>query len=283
MDLCIEFNQSIELKFQVFDTPIAQLWAERMANRAHWELDDSTRFYGFGTQEEEEHVALEKINHCIKLIKQCHPNILIGFVDNVRDQDKLNQWHHVFEVYHGLLGREDRNNDMTPVLADLNIAVHRCESVARGNRPRFVCTWYGMTKTQTLPVELMREYGTLNPSFGSVCLNYCEIGKTLEDLVQDDDKYIADEAFKPFSYYSADFNVRFYEETKEHTSKKLVQMQEYYNKFKDFFHSQGLTSFKDPRLLPLRFPVADLVETMPREDLIKQISLNQIITKVTLE
>jgi hypothetical protein len=189
----------------------------------------------------------------------------------------------VFETRHGFLEQENRSDPVTAVLANLNVAVHRCESVARGNRPRFVCTWYGMPKTKTLTTELMQQHGTLSPAFGSVCLNYCEIGKTLEDLTQDRDNYISDSAFRPFNHYSSDFNVRMHEETVDYVSDKLVRMQQYYNQHREFFFDQGFTTFQDPRLLPLRFPVAELIETQPREQLINTIRQQQHITQVTLQ
>jgi hypothetical protein len=129
----------------------------------------------------------------------------------------------------------------------------------------------------------MHKYGTLSPKFGSVCLTYAEIGKTLEDLTQDRDNYISDDAFKPFNHYSADFTVRMHEETVDYISDKLVRMQEYYNLNRDFFFDQGFTTFQDPRLLPLRFPVAELIETMSKEQLLKKIQQQQHITKVYIE
>lgn len=282
MILNIELTD-LRLQFDILNTPLADLWLERMSLREQWPLDDPTRFYGFGSQDEEEHVALEKINHCISLIKLKHPNIVVGYLEDVRNQDRLNYWHHIFETYHGLLGQEDQYDTLTPILADLNLAVHRCEAVARGNRPRFVCTWYGMPKTRSLPVELMKEYGTLNPQFGSVCINYAEIGKTLEDLTQDNDNYIGDDAFRPFNHYSADFNVRLHEETVAYSAEKLVRMQAYYIHHRDFFFEHGYTTFQDPRMLPLRFPVAQLIETMPREQLLAEIQQRQYVTKVYIE
>jgi hypothetical protein len=38
-------------------------------------------------------------------------------------------------------------------------------------------------------------YGDKQIKFGTVYLNYCEIGKTVEDLANDNDKYIGDDAF----------------------------------------------------------------------------------------
>jgi hypothetical protein len=138
-----------------------------------------------------------------------------------------------------------------------------------------------MPKTETLSDEILK-YGTLNPKFGSVCLNYCEIGKTLEDLTQDRDNYISDEAFKPFNYYSADFNVRLHEETVAYAAEKLTRMKEYYLQHQKFFYDHGFPSFQDSRLLPLRFPVAQLIESMPREQLLQEIQKRQFITGVEL-
>jgi hypothetical protein len=275
--------KDLELQFEILDNPLAQLWLDRMSQRHQWTLDHPERFYGFNPRDQDEQTALNKINACIHQVQARFPEHNRGPVMDCADQDSLNYWHHVFETRHGFLEQEDRSDPVTAVLADLNVAVHRCESVARGNRPRFVCTWYGMPKTNTLTTELMQQYGTLNPAFGSVCLNYCEIGKTLEDLTQDRDNYISDSAFRPFNHYSADFNVRMHEETVAYAAEKLVRMQEYYRHHRDFFFEQGYTTFQDPRMLPLRFPVAQLVETMSRDQLLEQIRQRQTVTQVTIQ
>ena len=279
----------LSLQFQVLQTPMAKLWLERMDQRHQWSLDDPGRFYGFNTQQQDEQVALAKIQECVQGINDWQP-LVNRTLHTVHDQDTLNYLHNLFEQWHGLLDQHPVHpvygnipNEVRRHLANLNIAVHRCESTARGNRPRFVCTWFGMPKTKTLPVEVMHEFGTLNPKFGSVCLNYAEIGKTLEDLTQDRDNYISDDAFLPFNHYSADFNVRMHEETADYIADKLVRMQAYYNQHREFFFDQGFTTFQDPRLLPLRFPVAQLIETMPRHELLAAISQQQQVTQVTIQ
>ena len=278
----------LSLQFRVLPTPMTKLWLERMDQRHQWPLDDPGRFYGFNTQQQDEQLALAKIQECVQGINDWQPLINRTLL-TVHDQDTLNYLHNLFEQWHGLLDQHPVHpvygnipNEVRRHLANLNIAVHRCESTARGNRPRFVCTWFGMPKTKTLPVEVMNEFGTLNPKFGSVCLNYAEIGKTLEDLTQDRDNYISDDAFLPFNHYSADFNVRMHEETADYVADKLVRMQAYYNQHREFFFEQGFVTFQDPRLLPLRFPVAELIETMPRHELLTNIGQQQKITQVTL-
>jgi hypothetical protein len=279
----------LSLQFQVLQTPMAKLWLERMDQRHQWPLDDPGRFYGFNTQQQDEQIALAKIQECVQGINNWQP-LINRTLHTVHDQDTLNYLHNLFEQWHGLLDQHPIHpvygnipNEVRQHLANLNIAVHRCESAARGNRPRFVCTWFGMPKTKTLPVEVMHKFGTLNPKFGSVCLNYAEVGKTLEDLTQDRDNYISDDAFLPFNHYSADFNVRMHEETADYVADKLVRMQAYYNQHREFFFDQGFVTFQDPRLLPLRFPVAQLIETMPRHELLATISQQQKITQVTIQ
>jgi hypothetical protein len=63
----------------------------------------------------------------------------------------------------------------------------------------------------------------------------------------------------------------------------LESMQTYYHQHHEFFISRGLPNFNHPQLLPLRFPVAQLIEIMPREQLLDQIKQNQYITRVYID
>jgi len=288
MNLNIELANELTLKFAIIDSPVANLWLERMSVRDQYPLDHPDRFYGFDPVNEEKNRALTMIQNCVAIINSYQP-VIERHLDTVTDQDTLNYLHNIFERYHGLLDQQNQDfwmNAPPPVrkaLADLNLAVHRCESASRETRPRIVCTWYGLPKTETLPINLMLQYGTLNPKFGTVCLNYAEIGKTLEDLTQDRDNYIGDGAFKPFNHYSADFNICFHEETLMYSADKIARMQEYYKCHRKFFHARGFVEFNDPRLLPMRFPVAELIETMSRDQILNEVRQRQLVTRVYIE
>jgi hypothetical protein len=288
MVLSIEFDNTFTLNFSVLDTPVARLWVDRMADREQYPLDHPDRFYGFNSYEDEVNRALLMINNCIDTINN-HDPIVSKSLNTITDQDTLNYLHNIFERYHGLLDQQSQEywnhapESVRRALADLNLAVHRCEAVSRGNRPRFVCTWYGLPKTHTLTDDLMKEYGITNPKFGSVCLNYCEIGKTLENLTQDRDNYIGDEAFRPFNHYSADFVVRFFEENINIVGKRVIAMSTYYQQHREFFEQHGYADFQHPRLLPLHFPVAELIETMPRNELLETIRKYQQVTQVSIK
>ena len=280
--LRISFNHSFELAFEIELTPLARLWSEKMRQRHQWLLDDPCRFYGFNDHATEVAIAEQDLKSCIDTINSYQPIIQRKFT-NIDDQDLLNYLHNIFERYHGLL--DQQNTDwwrsapiaVRQALANLNIAVHRAETVSRGNHPRFVCTWFGMPKQEQFDKEIIEQYGRLDYEFGGVYVNYVEIGKTLEDLSMDDDQWIGDDAFKPFLHYSADFNVRFYDGMAD-----LDRVSEYYSQHRDFFESRGIFSADDYRVRPYRFKVASLRSPSSREHILKELSKNQLITDIYL-
>lgn len=286
--LVVELELGLQLEFALLDSPIADLWLDRFQAAQAYPLDHPDRFYGFGTHDQERERALEYLNRCISTINQ-HQKIITRQIDDLGDQDTLNYLHNIFERYHGLLDQQNTDywqqapDPVRQALAELNLAVHRAETVNRGNRPRMVCTWFGLPKTRTLSRELIQQSGELHPRWGRLYLNYVEIGKTLLDLAIDGDKYISDDAFRPFNYYSADFVVRFYEPTKEEIDRNLSLAKNYFYTHQEFFQARGYSSHDDVRLLPLFFPVADLVENRPRDQLINAIAQQQKIKKIYLQ
>ena len=280
--LTVSFNHSFELVFKIESTPLAQLWLEKMHQRSQWPLDDPARFYGFNDPCTEIETAERRLRACIDVINSYDPVIQRDFTD-INDQDLLNYLHSIFERYHGLLDQQHSEwwqaapLAVRQALANLNIAVHRAESAARGNRPRFVCTWFGMPKREQFTEAIIQQHGCLEYEFGGVYVNYVEIGKTLEDLSLDDDQWISDDAFRPFLHYSADFNVRFYDQEPD-----LTRVIGYFEQHRGFFESRGIFSTDDYRVKPYRFKVASLESTHPREHILREIAQNQLITDIYL-
>ena len=276
-------DNDFALKFQIRDTPIAKLWLERMQARGNYPLDHPNRFYGFGTLAQEQLRATEYIQSCINTINSHQAIIHRPFEFT---QDCLNYLHNIFERYHGLLDQQNSEYwisapvNVRKALAELNLAVHRCESVIGGPRPRLVCTWFGMPKIHQLDLQLQDQYGDRQLQFGTVYLNYCEIGKTVEDLANDNDKYIGDDAFKPFGHYSADFNIQFYDQDLTDLYGKI---QHYIDQHRDFFVARGITSVYNTQATPLRFGVADLIYHGNRDQLIADIAARQWVQQATIE
>ena len=274
----------IQLRFAIRNNPIADAWLERMNIRDSWPLDDPARFYGFDSQEKEQQRAENYILQCVQTINDYEPVIDRPFT-SVQDQDYLNYLHHIFETYHGLLDQQTHDfwaqapESVRDALAQLNIAVHRCESLG-SQQPKLVCTWFGMPKIYKLDPALAVEYGSMTVPFGTVCLNYVEIGKTLENLAQDQDQYISHDAFQPWRRYSADFFVPFYNID---TRAKLPAMEKYMQQHQDFFVARGIENVYNIQALPMRYPVADLEDSRSEKELINLIQQRQYITRVTIE
>lgn len=283
--LLIEYNNNFTLKYRLRDNAFVPRWIERVQTaQKQYPIDDPKRFYGFGPIEQQINQSLFLINQCIDHINSYRP-IIDRKLSDVTDQDTLNYLHNIFERYHGMLQQQtDAFWNHAPQvirksLADLNVLVHRCESVAKGAEPRHVVTYYGLPKTETLTRE---DYKLFEPcvKFGTVYLNYVEIGKTLEDLAIDNDQYIGDDAFRPWHYYSADFNVKFWQDDPLLISELNAKIRQYYYDNQEFFESRGY-SWGDYRLVRGGLPLADL-EDAP-ENLLTMLEHNPTVTSVTFE
>ena len=280
--MTIRFGLDFELMFALEPTPLAELWQEKMHQRHQWPLDDAKRFYNFDSEDLARQKATDKLLQCIQIINDHEPIIDRQFT-SIDDQDLLNYLHNIFERYHGLL--DQQNTDwwaQAPVpvrraLAELNIAVHRAESASRNGRPRIVCTWFGMPKNSELDPDLIQRWGRMNVEFGGVYLNYVEIGKTLEDLSQDDDQWISHDAFQPFRHYSADFNIRFYDADID-----ADRISRYFDLHKEFFRSRDIHRWDDWRVKPVRFKVAQLITDHSHEFILENLAINQEITDIYL-
>ena len=280
--LVITLDNNFELRFNIRSTPLAELWLERMSQRHAWPMDNPDRFYGFGTVQQEQQRAVDMIQQCIATINNHRPIVDREFEYT---QDGLNYLHNIFERYHGLLDQQTSEywhsapDTVRQALANLNLAVHRAEAAQRSPRPEFICTWFGMPKTQCLSSELQHQYGEPAIKFGTVYLNYCEIGKTVEDLTRDNDQYIGEEAFRPFGHYSADFFVAFYDLD---LTSMYPRIQNYIESQQNFFDKHNIYNAYHIQASPLRFPVADLECTTGQEQLITQIRSRQLVREVNI-
>jgi hypothetical protein len=261
-----DLHDSMIVTYRLRNTDIVERWVQKVLTaQARYPIDDPGRFYGFGSYADQVADAVQRINQCVTVINLYRPVIDRVLVD-IQDQDTLNYLHSIFEQYHGLLDGQTTDfwysapDTVQQALADLNICVHRCESVARGADPRHVVTWYGLPKDTVLEPKDY-SHSTDVWAAGTVFLNYAEIGKTLGDLARDNDKYIDPDAFRPFRHYSADFVVRFYEQTELQAEKKRATIIEYYNKSHWVFGSWQ-TCFAD-----VNVPVADIVDQVSLESL----------------
>jgi hypothetical protein len=268
-------SDELVLNFKLRQTNIAYKWVERVltAQNLGYPIDDPQRFYGFGSLEQQTKYALDEINQLIDRLENFWRIPIGRRLTDINDQDTLNYLHHVFETEHGLLNAKKINPQFQKHIGHLNVLVHRCESVQRGGYPRQVITYYGLPKDKTLESDDYKSFDT-GIQFGTVVVNYVEIGKTLQDLMMDNDSYISAEAFRPFKNYSADFAVLFYE---MNGPQWYGAVKEYFAKNKNHFESLGY-SWDDLSTSIGTLQVADIEQ--PANDVLKDIETHQFVKAV---
>jgi hypothetical protein len=269
-----------DLQFGLLDCSIAHKWLKHLELfiEAGQPWDDSRRFYNFPNTAYPESVVVEHLKHLITTIRDYAPDIITREPGTTITQDDLNYWHHVFEVYHGLYDQQDSNKffcnapkEVQDALADLNIWIHRYETL--GGMPRFVGTWKYKPYRDDMDAEDY-ELFALKEEWGDLQLNYCEIGKSLYDLWNDNDAYIASEAFQPFAHFCFDFTVRFTNITADEYQDQEQQIWTYFDNHKDFFQEQGYIKH-DPRLALGSITIAKLESTQSKQTVIDLISQHQ--------
>lgn len=290
MKLVVEFNNTFELEFDVLtEHRIARRWARKVkaAQRLGYTIDDPTRFYNFDSKQEEIARAIESINADVDTINAYQPIVERRLTD-ISDQNTLNYLHRIFEDYHGLLDQQTHPlwykapKQVRQALASLNVNVHRCESIVRRSKPRLVVTWYGLPKKHTFEQE---DYKLLENQFkfGTVYINYVEIGKTLDDFWRDreldENKHAGPEAFRPFKFFSADLVIRFHDVSAELSAYEEEQNKQYFLKHREYFENLGYNE-NDACLQPGFVPVARLNSTLSKQEILDKIKDNQLVTGV---
>jgi hypothetical protein len=287
-----ETNDTVDFNFKpILENKITHRWLELLEMSTQlFEIDKPERFYDFGTHDFEVNKALEKIRNDINTINN-HKPIIDRELSSVHDQDTLNYLHNIFETYHGLLDKQATDYwgnapiEVREALSDLNIDVHRCETVQNSTpRPRFVSTWYGMPKTHHLFDEDY-ELFTNDYKFGTVYLTYAEIGKTLEHLCKDKEltkhSYATADAFKPYDYFSADLHVRFHNRDSMEVLNENNMLNQCYNESREFFESRGYYK-NDPRLNVGALPLANIDTDLSDDVVVSILAEHQYVNKVSI-
>jgi hypothetical protein len=278
-------DKQLPLIFDLWENSLVDRWSKCLVKASHsYPIDDTQRFYGLNSVEQEIHRAIAEINRCVDTINADIP-IIDRRISDINDTDTLNYLHHIFEIYHGMLDRQD-NEDWRRLgtatrqaLADLNIAVHRVENVIYGNKPRFTVTYFGLPKSQFLQDDDYR-WSTNNYTFGGLYLNYVEIGKTLADLERDNDQHIHAEAFQPWQRFSADFVVRLYDSDVMESRQQQHRCRDFFLSRAEFFSQLGYHIY-NRKLAPGSPSLGQLIYT-DKQQMLSDIAQHQQIKSVEL-
>ena len=285
-------EDDLTLTYNINETSIAQRWATLLDEAIQqYTIDDPKRLYGFDTLDIERIKAVNAINKCVDTINNYSPGFVERRMTPELIQDDLNYLHHIFEVYHGMLNEPheffvEAPKEVRQALGQLNLEVHRCESMAEGTvrkmLPGHFVTYYDQPRgpgVRTLEDEDY-EHFTEFVEFGTVYLLYVEIGKTLQDMALDDDDHIGDEAYKPFRHYASDFIIRYWGMPVESINKYHKLYKQHYDENKEFYDSRYNYSHIYNR--PGNIPLAKLQTHLSPIEVVTEIQKRQFVSSVKL-
>lgn len=199
-------TDTYDIVLDVLDTPIAYKWYLEVLNNTGF--FETHRFTGFPNSPTLKGYA-DKINECIDVINEYQPDTIpLRAIENM-SVELTNDLHKYFEVLHGgVLSNSDfLKNAPEPVqwaLFQYNVNIHAYEK-AHLRLPMITCTFHG--PRQVLADEDYDHF-THALQFGYAYINYCEVGKHLLELYEDDDSVCGEENIRPLKYYKADFKLK---------------------------------------------------------------------------
>ena len=197
---------------------------------------------------------------------------LFGFkLESIKDQDKLNKIHSIFEQHHGKLDQWKNNpmfRDTSPEfrknLSEINQFIHACESSQRDPKIRIV--WFDLPKVHQFTNN---DYGlfTNRRRFGSLYHLYSDVGKNIESLAVDNDDHHHDVV--PNIHFSADCIAYFCDDDDDTIKKTENQIKQYVTKHEKYLESKGYPA-NDIRLTTGRIELAQL-EDVDKSNLLEKI------------
>jgi len=242
-------TNTLDLTFALQKSNFLPKWINRMlvAQQRQDPISEPWAFYHLNNQWSEEY-TIKFINENINRCNEIFPGMFERTVIDIQNQDDLNYIHSVFELYHGQLDTWKTNpifdnihgDELRNCLSHINQTVHRCEG-ASIKHPKLRVVYFDLPKTETFTSEDYQEF-TNKVEFGGLYTLYADVGKNLESLATDNDNHHHD--FVPNLHYSADFTIKFWDNTgveRENLCKQYIEQH------KDYFISKGYT-LDDPRL-----------------------------------
>jgi len=242
-------EDQISLFYKLYAKPISDkyFFSIKEMEERNVPLIDRDRFYHFPGCYKNKKWVEENINLCIRLINEFKADAIPHKVEGEICQDLLNKLHHYFELYRGSILKPGKfylsaPENVQKALNDFNLLIHRYESLIFmeeiWRKYQVTCPQgvfcYETDKRIRKPMsdEDFSEF-TYDNVFGSIILNYCELGKPILDAFHDRDTHVGNENIRPLQYYSGDAMINFSKTTTRSLPGKI---------FRSFFraHPKGL-------------------------------------------
>ena len=260
--ICVSFGKSnnLTLKWKLRETAIAIKWFNLLKHAVIHGIRESDRFYNLPNQHWNQHTICDALIKCMTAIETVYPQFFKTWPTPTMGEATANILHTDFEKLRGSVFEPSNiwvtaDDDLRKEIRLYNVLIHRWESFIKQGPARFVCTFKEKFITDLENDDY--NYFSLNHNYGAMLINYPLVGKQFLDLIRDNDWVISKEAIVPMTCFSADFTVRFVDNsfTNPNLSKKIQNWFDTHNKT---INELGYT-VNDPKLALGWIQVADLI------------------------
>ena len=265
------YKDYFDLKFKLLENTFTAKWINRVLEAKHYQypISEPWAMYNINNDMSSEFV-IKNLNQLINKVDAVEP--LFGFnIDSLKDQEKLNKIHAIFEKHHGQLDDwkkntlfNDKPDSFRKHLSEINQFIHACESI--GDTPKIRVVWFDLPKTHVF-TDSDYELFTINKKFGSLYHLYCDVGKNIEDLATDNDQHHHDVV--PNIHYSADCVAYFRDDDALTESKKCA---EYIKRNHAYLLKKGYKK-GDKRLTIGRIELARLETKLTQQQVMSKLKL----------
>lgn len=256
-------SDSVEIFWNIDKNPTAALWAKLLKNALNQKTHFHPRFTGFLRGPKDMAYMTNLLNRCIETINSGDLYKIKERAEGVWSQEFSNIIHHHFEILCGTLENpteiyKKSNPEIRNAIRGLNQVTHDMEAYYRAEErvEHFPETYFSSIimqnydgKSYQFP-DFVYDQFSLATKFGSVHLNYFQIGKTWWEVFLDKDEVIFPEAISPHRVASGGFDIFFGEYT---PSPEMLR------KFETFLLERG-QDIKNKKLCIGYCQVAELAE-----------------------
>lgn len=243
-----KFHNLLDLNYTLLQNPSAQIWFNCLKSSVENSFVNSTRFYNFKNRTDlttENLVQNLETTICalgeslpelgkIKLSKESDSNL----------QKSLNELHTNFAHSH-LIEKSITQNNLE-LWAEFNSLIHQIESalIAKNlntklNISRIEFTW--KDNFQTAIPEFCYGDFTLQKPFGSLQINYCQVGRHLHELYFAQDHSVPVEHIQPQRFFSANSTLWFGPDlTEKYEVETTAKIHDWFQTKSEKFNAAGI-------------------------------------------
>lgn len=249
--LCNKSNKKLNLLYDISTGPAADIWLQCLLKASTESSIESSRFYNFRNQQS---ASLEnlvgRLEITIRNLSPFLPELGQKPLDKTNDstlQKSLNSLHRNFA--HSHLIENSITAENLELWTEFNSLIHQIESalIAKnlqyGKRTldisRIEFSWKNSFRVP-IPENCYSEF-TLQKPFGSVQINYCQVGRHLHELYFAGDENIPIEHIQPARFFSANSTLWFGPDlTTKYEVETYAKIENWFMQSKDKFAQAGV-------------------------------------------